>query len=62
MRDAKGRLLRVSALKNADKTRVTSRDFLNAYINYYVCNGAVLVPQFGDRRADDNAASVLRDL
>jgi len=62
VRDAKGRRLRVSTIENAGKTRVTSPDFLNAYINYYVCNGAVLVPQFGDRRADDNAVSVLGDL
>ena len=62
VRDAKGRLLRVSTVRNAGKTRVTSPDFLGAYINCYVCNGTVLVLQFGDRRAHDSAAGVLDDL
>jgi agmatine deiminase len=31
-------------------------------MNYYVCNDAVLTPQFGDRRADEKAKKVLQDL
>ena len=37
-------------------------DFLATYMNYYVCNGAVIAPQFGDRAADARARDVLERL
>ncbi|NYI71172.1 agmatine deiminase [Naumannella cuiyingiana] len=37
-------------------------DFAAGYVNYYVCNGAVIMPEFGDRRADTAAATKLRQL
>ncbi len=37
-------------------------DFLSSYLNHYVCNGAVIVPEFGDREADAAAASTIADL
>lgn len=37
-------------------------DFFGSYINYYVCNGAVIAPEFGDPPADDRAKGVLREL
>jgi agmatine deiminase len=37
-------------------------DFLATYMNYYVCNGAVIAPQFGDPAADAAARSVLEAL
>ena len=30
-----------------------------SYVNYYVCNGAVLIPQFGDARADEAATEAI---
>jgi len=36
--------------------------FLSSYVNYYVCNGAVIAPSFGDTAADRAAASALRRL
>jgi len=36
--------------------------FVAAYTNFYVANGSVFVPQYGDSKADANAAAVLRDL
>ena len=27
-------------------------DFAAGYINYYVCNGAVIAPEFGDDKRD----------
>jgi agmatine deiminase len=36
--------------------------FVNVYVNWYVCNGAVLIPRFGDRRADDAARSMVAGL
>lgn len=36
--------------------------FLSSYVNYYVCNGAVIAPSFGDEAADDEAGARLADL
>lgn len=36
--------------------------FLATYMNYYVCNGAVIAPEFGDPEADDAARDVLAEL
>ena len=36
--------------------------FVNVYVNWYLCNGAVLIPKFGDRRADTAARSPVREL
>ncbi len=40
--------------------RVQSVDFVASYANYYVCNGAVIAAQFGDRDADAAAVDALR--
>lgn len=50
--DAKGRKLQVIKINPPATTRVTSPDFLNSYMNYYVCNGAVITAQFGDAVGD----------
>ena len=34
-------------------------DFAAGYINYFVINGAVIAPQFGDKRADGKARDLL---
>ncbi len=48
---------------NQPKTiRGTGDEFLSTYLNYYVCNDAVIAPQFGDRSADNAARSLLRRL
>ncbi len=62
--DAHGRRLEIVDLPEPDPAELGRRgeDFLGCYANYYVANGAVLVPRFGDPRADDHAASLLRDL
>ncbi|GAA2814744.1 agmatine deiminase family protein [Kitasatospora paracochleata] len=44
------------------KIRSTSADFVAAYANYYVCNGAVISAQFGDTSADSAARSTLARL
>ncbi|MEJ6001345.1 agmatine deiminase family protein [Paucibacter soli] len=62
--DARGRKLRVLVLKGPERVRpeLESPEFAAGYINFYVCNGAVIAPQFGDARADANCSSVLREL
>ncbi|EJE50648.1 peptidylarginine deiminase-like enzyme [Acidovorax sp. CF316] len=39
-----------------------SDEFAVGYANFYLCNGAVIPPQFGDARADANARALLRGL
>lgn len=36
--------------------------FLSSYVNYYVCNGAVIGPRFGDAEADAAAAEAMSKL
>jgi agmatine deiminase len=36
--------------------------FVNVYVNWYVCNGAVLVPKFGDPRSDGAARELVQGL
>ncbi|CAM5628637.1 porphyromonas-type peptidyl-arginine deiminase [Streptomyces avidinii] len=43
-----------------DKIRSTSAEFVGAYANYYVVNGAVIAPQFGDTSADAAAKTTLQ--
>jgi len=44
------------------ETRGGGDEFLATYMNYYVCNGAVIAPQFGDEAADVAARGVLSQL
>ena len=62
--DARGQKLDVRVLKGPSSVRskLESKEFAAGYINFYVCNGAVIAPQFGDARADANARSLLREL
>ncbi|MFE6051446.1 agmatine deiminase family protein [Kitasatospora sp. NPDC056446] len=62
--DAKGRTLKVVDLPEPDITLIegAGKNFLATYINYYVCNGGVIVPRFGDQATDDRAAGIIGDL
>ncbi len=59
--DAAGRPLRVEVLEAPEQGRAEfeSEDFAAGYINFYVCNGGVIAPEFGDPRADAEAKSTL---
>lgn len=59
--DARGRSFEVIELPQPDfsKIRGTSDDFLASYVNFFVGNEIVLVPEFGDRRADRRARGIL---
>lgn len=60
--DAEGRKLEVLVLEALSRVRpVFDRDnFAAGYINYYVCNGAVIAPEFGDLRTDAAAKRELQ--
>lgn len=62
--DAKGRALEVVVLDAPSTVRgkFANDDFAAGYINFYVCNGAVIAPEFGDERADLAAKQALQRL
>ena len=60
--DAEGRKLDLVILPEPYDIRVDSPDFVSSYVNYYVCNGAVIAAEFGDEEADSEAAAILTDL
>ena len=37
-------------------------DFAAGYINFYLCNGAVIAPEFGDPKADGATKATLQSL
>ncbi|WP_239042919.1 agmatine deiminase family protein [Citrobacter freundii] len=61
--DAKGRRLKVVTLEGPSTIRQTyaSDDFAAGYINFYLCNDAVIAPQFGDKRTDHNTHAILQE-
>ncbi|MEC4015448.1 agmatine deiminase family protein [Streptomyces sp. H27-D2] len=61
--DARGKRLEVIDLPQPDFDEITGRgdDFVATYANFYVANGAVFMPRFGDTRADDRAKGILRE-
>ncbi|WP_252090835.1 agmatine deiminase family protein [Pseudomonas sp. MWU13-3659] len=65
--DADGRKLEIHTLSPPLKPRNSkfskgNPDFAAGYINYFVINGAVIAPQFGDRSADEKARALLEQL
>lgn len=63
--DAQGRQLRVEVLEAPSDIRpkfADSEDFAAGYINFYVCNGGVVAPEFGDPQADAAAKATLQRL
>ena len=65
--DADGRKLEVHTVSpplNPRKSKFSRNnpDFAAGYINYFVINGAVIAPEFGDRAADSKAFDLLSEL
>lgn len=61
-RDANDRPLDLVILPEPYDIRVDAPDFVSSYVNYYVCNGAVIAAEFGDAEADAEAARILAKL
>ncbi len=51
--------LDVEVIPEPNFRRVKSFDFVASYVNYYVCNGAVIAAQFGDEETDAAATGAL---
>lgn len=65
--DANGSPLQVETLDSpsvlrAEDAGMDLADFAAGYVNFYVCNGAVIVPEFGDPDTDPAAQSTLARL
>lgn len=62
--DAAGRRLRcqISRESRTIPPHENPNLFVNVYVNWYVCNGAVLLPRFGDPHADHAARELVRGL
>jgi agmatine deiminase len=60
--DVEGRRLDVVVLEAPSRVRdkFASDEFAAGYINFYVCNGAVIAPEFGDPRTDASARRELQ--
>jgi agmatine deiminase len=50
--DSKGRKFEVAVIYRPRFQSSWSRDFAASYVNFYVANSAVIMPKFGDKRAD----------
>ncbi|MBL8968768.1 MAG: agmatine deiminase family protein [Spirochaetaceae bacterium] len=63
-RDANGDRLVVHVIENPATIRedFAGEEFAAGYVNFYVLNGAVLIPEFGDRRRDDAAMETYQRL
>jgi agmatine deiminase len=60
--DAQGNRLDIVVLPSPVDIRSENEDFVSSYVNYYVCNGAVIGAEFGDEKADEEAARILGQL
>ncbi|MFG2138529.1 agmatine deiminase family protein [Streptomyces sp. NPDC048650] len=60
--DARGKRLEVVELPEPVDIGRRGDGFLASYVNYYVVNGAVILPGFGDKKADSDARSIVREL
>ena len=59
-KDFAGNALPVEVLEMPRQTRQPNNvDFTAGYVNFYVCNGAVIVPEFGDPAADARAQAAI---
>lgn len=61
-RDARGRSFEIIEIEDAVEVRSQRTDFFCAYANYYVGNGALYSPEFGDTRADGLARATFERL
>lgn len=60
--DASGNPLEIVRLPDPVDIRGTGDDFVASYVNYYVCNDAVIAAEFGDEAADAEAKAMLQSL
>ncbi len=60
--NAQGNKLDIVVIPEPVDIRSRAKDFVSSYVNYFVCNGAVIGAEFGDDKADAEAARILSQL
>ncbi|WP_136658973.1 agmatine deiminase family protein [Nitratireductor sp. XY-223] len=60
--DMSGQPLEVAVVPEPVGIRVEDDEFVASYVNYYVCNGAVIAAEFGDSETDSEAERLLKEL
>jgi agmatine deiminase len=62
--DADGQKLKIAVIESPRRIRpqFESDDFAAGHINFYLVNGAVIMPEFGGAIADNKAKLTLQDL
>ena len=60
--DVEGKKFEIVVLPQPYDIRVKADDFVASYVNYYVCNGAVIAAQFGDREVDAEVKQTIGEL
>ncbi len=54
--------MQLAILPQPFNPRNKNKDFVASYINYYVCNGAIIAPEFGDASADEEVKQILKEI
>jgi agmatine deiminase len=62
MSDAQGRLMDIIPLMTPPPRLIQGKRVPESYCNFYIANEIVLMPTFGFRETDENAAGILQDL
>ncbi len=60
--DARGRKFEIVDIPSATKPRSTHEHLFTGYANFYVGNGAIYTPEFGDEQADRRSVEILGKL
>jgi agmatine deiminase len=59
--DARGRTIEVRTLTRPRRVPRRSRTFCSSYVNFYIADGAIIMPKFGDERADEAARQLIAE-
>jgi agmatine deiminase len=57
--DAKGRDLEIGLLRRPSSVASDSPYFCDSYVNFYIANGGIVMPRFGEQKADTAAAEMV---
>jgi agmatine deiminase len=57
-----GEPLDIVVVREPLNIRSRKKDFVSSYVNYFVCNEAVICSDFGDKEADGEAREIMQDL
>ena len=53
------RVVIVDVIEEPTKPRLRDLDFVASYVNHYICNGAIIMAEFGDKDSDHHAAAYM---